>query len=210
VPRFTAHRGSLSNDLRLRRVLKRRELEPSACEEAGSQVGPVLTAISADTDSYHQNAHHPADEGVREPVLDPGTGVPAAQAADSQRDSGRPVGSDRPVVMDRESQEGDHSRHRGHEGGRQRGRRNFPGWPSGADEDGSQDRAAADAVDSADAAHQRRDQDQYRLGNGAGRLGFGSGPGWLGQGQPGAERQKHRRHHEVEVAGTGQQFHPDG
>jgi hypothetical protein len=78
-----------------------------------------------------------------------------------------------------------------------------------ADKDGSQDRATADPVDTADAANHRREQDQQWQGNSAGRSGFRSGPGWPSQGQPCTEWQKHRRDNEVEDAGAGQQFHPD-
>jgi hypothetical protein len=38
---------------------------------------------------------------------------------------------------------------------------NFAGWPSGADEDRSQDRTAAKAVDPADATHDCREKGQY-------------------------------------------------
>jgi len=85
------------------------------------------------------------------------------------------------VVMDREDHEGDHSGCRGHESGRQSRRRNFPGRPSGADEDGSQDRTAADAVDSADAAHHCGEEGQHGQGNGARRPRFRSGPGRASQ-----------------------------
>jgi hypothetical protein len=46
--------------------------------------------VGADGDD--QDAHYSADERVGEPVLEAGAGVRACQAADAQRDAGRPVG----------------------------------------------------------------------------------------------------------------------
>ena len=71
-----------------------------------------------------------------------------------------PVGGYRPMVMSRQDQEGDHARYRRDEGGCQRSGRHFFRRPSAADQNGSQDRAAADAIDTADASHRRSEQDQ--------------------------------------------------
>src|SRR6185437_4268048 len=65
----------------------------------GGRSRPVASAQArpqvADTDSNNQDAHHPADEDVREPLLEPGAGVRARQAAGAQRDPRRPVRGNR-------------------------------------------------------------------------------------------------------------------
>jgi DNA-binding PadR family transcriptional regulator len=152
---------------------------------AGDGTAVALTKAQpqgAGTGSNHQDAHHPADHRVREMPLDSGTDVRARQAADAQRDSGRPVGGNRPVVMNGEDQERDDPCYRGQKGGRQSSRGDFPGRPSAGDEDRSQDRATTNAVDPADASHHHGEQDQQGQRNGAGRPRFRSGHGRPGQG----------------------------
>ena len=123
---------------------------------------------------------------------------------------GWPVRRYRAVLVHRQDREGDDAGDRGHEGGRQSGRSDLGRAPPGADQDRRQDRAAADAVDTADAAHGRRQRRSGRdRDQAAPAARVRRADGVAGQGQPDAQREQHRGDHEVEDLRPRQQLDPD-
>src|SRR4029077_1433778 len=86
------------------------------------------------------------------------------------------------------------------------------GRAAGPDQDGREDRAAADPVNTAGAAGQDGQGDQHGGRDAAGRPGSlvrGVVSGRAGGGQPDAQRQQQGGDQQVEDAGTGDQFDAD-
>lgn len=103
-------------------------------------------AMTRSADSCRpEDADQAADQCVWQAGLDPGAGVCARQAADAERDSGGPVWRHGAVLVDRQDGEGQDACHRGHERRCQRGGGGFCWRTAGSDQDGREDRAAAEA-----------------------------------------------------------------
>ena len=96
-----------------------------------------------------------------------------------------------------------------HEGRGQGGRRDVGGRAAGADQDRSQDGAAADAVDAADAADQAGQRDQDRGGNVTRRADGVCLPGRPGGGELHPERKQDGGHDQIEDLRAGDQFDAD-
>src|ERR1700722_4215015 len=182
-----------------------RSLLPWASRAGSAQARPQV----AGTDRDHQDADQAADQDVGQAGLDPGTGIGAGQATDTQGDAGWPVRGYGAVLVGGQDGEGDDARHRGHERGGQGGWGDLGGTSARADQDGCQDRAAADAVDSANAAHRGGQDHQDRDGDQPGRASGILRAGWPGECQPDAERRQYGGDDQVEDAGPGQKFDPD-
>ena len=162
--------------------------------------GPEVTG----TDRDHQNADQATDQSIRETGLDSGAGICASQAARTERDTSPPVRGNRAVLMDRKDRKGDDAGHRGHECRCQGSGSNLRWPPAGADQERCQDRAAADAVNPAHAAHCGREGDQDRNWDSPDPVARIVGPGWPGESQPDPERPENGAHDQIEDAGAGQ------
>src|SRR6185437_502431 len=176
----------------LRRATRKSGTERRTAARMSAQASPQVAAA----DGEHRDPDYAPDERIGQPGLDAGTGVGARQAADPQGDARRPVRRDGAVVVNGQEREGDYPGHRGHEGGGEGGRGDLGRLAARGDQDGGQDRAAPDSVDSPGAADGdgQRNQDGGRQQPPASTT---ARPGRPGEREPQAKRQQHHRDHQV-------------
>src|SRR5690348_10697722 len=163
----------------------------------------------ADGDGENEDADGAADHGLGQAGLEAGAGVGAGQPPDAQGDAGGPVGGHRGVLLESQRGECGHASHRGREGGSERGRGDLAGRVPGRDQDGREDGAAANAVNTADAADQAGQGGQDQAGDLPGRDRPGRQARRAADSEPGAQGQQDGGDDEGEDAGAGEQFDAD-